>query len=132
MSQANVDVARAAYDAWNRGDLKAVLELARPDVRFVQDSRIPGAVDLSGRETVQAWLESFTETWQEFRVAPDRMEAVDDRVVVLATIRAKGRMSEAEVEQRMGHVFRLRERQIAEWRSYAHPHDALEAVGLPD
>jgi ketosteroid isomerase-like protein len=130
MSQENIEVARAAYDAWNRGDLKAALEHARSDVRFVQDSRIPGAVDLSGRGAVQAWLESFYETWEEFRVAPDRIEPVGDRILILATIRAKGRMSQAEVEQRMGHVFTVRDGQIVEWRSYADPEDALEAVGL--
>jgi uncharacterized protein (TIGR02246 family) len=130
MSQENVEVVRAAYEAWNRGDLTGALEHTRSDVRFVQDSRIPGAVDLSGREAVHSWLASFYETWEEFQVTPDRVEAVDDRILVLATIRAKGRMSEAEVEQRIGHVLTVRDGQTVEWRSYADANDALKAVGL--
>ncbi len=130
MSRENVELVRAAYEAWNRGDIGAALEHSRPDVRFVQDRRIPGAVDLTGREACRAWLESFYETWDEFRLSPDRIEAVGDRVLILATIRAKGRMSEIEIEQRIGHILTVHGGQTVEWRSYADPADALEAAGL--
>jgi ketosteroid isomerase-like protein len=130
MPEENERRVRAAYEAWNRGDLTAALEHVHSDVRFVQDPRIPGAVDMSGREEVRSWLASFFETWEEFQLALDRVEAADDRILVLATIRAKGRLSEAEVEQRIGHVLTIRDGQIAEWRSFAAPDDALQAVGL--
>ena len=127
---ANAQMARAAYEAWNRGDIEAALEYAHPDVRFVQDARIPGAVDLQGREAVKSWLKSFYETWEEFQLTLERVESRGDRVLILARIRAKGRMSEAHVEQRIGHVFTVRDRLTTEWRSYADPEEALEAVGL--
>ncbi len=130
MSWENVELVRAAYEAWNRGDLDSALGHCREDVRFVQDSRIPGAVDLSGREAVRAWLKAFDETWEEFQLTLDQTEAVGERILILATIRAKGRMSEAEVEQQIGHVLTVRDGQTVEWRSYADPADALEAVGL--
>ena len=132
MSQQNVSLVRVGYEAWNRGDLARALENAHADVKFVQDARIPGAVELSGREAVHSWLAGFYETWNEFQLALDRIEAVDDRVLVLATIRARGRMSEAEVEQRIGHVLTIRDGQIVEWHSYADPSDAREAVGLSE
>jgi ketosteroid isomerase-like protein len=130
MSRENVDLARAAYEAWNRGDLKGALAHVHSDVRFLQDPRIPGAVDLSGREAVQEWLEGFYEIWDEFQLTLDRIEAIADRVLVLATIHAKGRTSGAQVAQPIGHVLTVRNGQTLEWRSYAEPEDALEAVGL--
>ena len=129
MSERNADLVRAGYEAWNRGDLTAALEHAHPEVRFIQDPRVPGAVDLSGREEVRSWLASFFETWEAFQLSLDRIEPVDDRILVVATIRAKGRMSAIEVEQQIGHVLLLRDGQIVEWRSYATADDALEAVG---
>jgi ketosteroid isomerase-like protein len=133
MSQENVEVVRAAYEAWNRGDLDAALRSTRDDVEFVQDSRIPGAVNLVGRPAVRAWLDSFQETWEWFRIAPERIEAVDDdRVLVVAKISAKGRMSGAEVEQRIGHVLTIHAGQMVQWHSYAESGDALEAVGLAE
>ena len=121
---------RAGYGAWNRGDVSGALEHTDPEVRFVQDPRIPGAVDLTGRDAVRSWLISFYETWEEFQLTTDRIEVVGDRVLVLATIRAKGRMSEVEVEQQIGHVLTFRDAQIIEWRSHATARDALAAVGL--
>ena len=130
MSQENLELARAAYEAWNRGDLDTTLRDCHHDVEFVQDSRIPGAVELDGRAAARAWLESFQETWEWFRISPERIEAVGDRVLIVARISARGRMSEAEVEQRVGHVLTIREGQAVRWMSYAESADALEAVGL--
>ena len=131
MPQKNVELVRAAYEAWNRGDLDAALENTHGDVQFVQDSRIPGAVQLVGRPAVRAWLESFQDTWAWFRVATERIEAVDeDRVLVVATVSAKGRMSGAKVEQRVGHVLTIDDGQIVRWDSYAAASDALEAMGM--
>jgi uncharacterized protein len=130
MSRENVEVVRAAYESWNRGDLDAALGQTHPQVEFVQDSRIPGAVSLVGRPAVRAWLDSFQETWEWFRIAPERIDAIGDRVLVVARISAKGKLSEAEVEQRVGHVFTIHDGQIDRWNSYADSADALEAVGL--
>ena len=132
MSQENVEIVRPAYEAWNGGDLDAALRDTHPGVEFVQDTRIPGAVNLTGRSEVRTWLDSFHETWESFRIAPERIEAVGSRVLVVARISAKGRMSEAEVEQRVGHVLTLEDGQITRWESYADAADALEAVGLSE
>ena len=132
MSREGVELVRAAYESWNRGDLDAALRQASPQIEFVQDGRIPGAVSLVGRSAVRAWLDSFQETWEWFRIAPERIEAVGDQVLVVARITAKGKLSEAEVEQRVGHVLTIHDAQIDRWNSYADSADALEAVGLSE
>jgi ketosteroid isomerase-like protein len=131
MSRENVEVVQAAYEAWNRGDLDGALRRAHPDIEFVQDSRIPGAVNLAGRSALRAWLDSFHETWEWFRINPERVDAVgEDRILIVATISAKGRLSQAEVHQRVGHVLTIHDGQMVRWNSYADAADALEAVGL--
>ena len=130
MPQENVEVVRAANDAWNRGDLDGALSNVHPDIEFAQDDRIPGAVSLTGRAAVRAWLESFQETWEWFRIVPERIEGVDgERVLIVARISAKGRTSQAEVEQTVGHVLSVQEGSVVRWDSYAEPDEAVQAAG---
>jgi ketosteroid isomerase-like protein len=112
--------------------VRPIPRLSNPQIEFVQDSRIPGAVSLVGRSAVRATLDSFHETWEWFRIAPERIDAVGDQVLVVARISAKGKLSEAEVEQRVGHVLTIHDSQIDRWNSYADPADALKAVELSE
>lgn len=128
MPDANVELIRAAYGAWNRGDLETALRHVHPEVEFVQDPRIPGAVSLVGRDAVRAWLESFEETWESFQVATERIESIGDRILVIARLTARGRSSEVEVQQRVGHVLTMRNGQTIRWTSFADADEAAEAV----
>jgi ketosteroid isomerase-like protein len=86
-------------------------------------------VHLVGRPAVKAWLTTFQETWESFRITPERIEAVDgDRILVVGTISAKGRASGVEVDQVVGHVLTLRDGQMVRWDSYADAKDAVEAT----
>jgi ketosteroid isomerase-like protein len=131
-SEETAQVVRDAYEAWNRGDLASAVRPTHADVKFVQDPRIPGAATLSGRDAVRSWLASFSETWEQFQLRLERVESVDNRILVLATIRAKGRLSEIEVEQRIGHLLTVRDGEIVDWQSFAEPHEAVEAAGLSE
>ena len=46
MSQANVDVVRALWDAWERGDMAAVFDLYDPEI--VWDQTHYGSVEIGG------------------------------------------------------------------------------------
>ena len=106
------------------------LQNASPDIEFVQDSRIPGAVHLTGRPAVREWLVTFAETWESFQIVPERIEAVEgDRVLAVGRISAKGRASGVEVDQLVGHVLTLRDGRIVRWDSYAAAEDAVEVTG---
>jgi ketosteroid isomerase-like protein len=59
MSRENVEIVRAAYDAYNRGDLEAVLSYAAPDFeldwsRGVGPQRGVYKLDQAGRLTTSA------------------------------------------------------------------------------
>ena len=59
MSQENVEIVRAGYEAWNTGDMDAVRELYDPDiiVRPVEGWLEPGPY--VGREAVMRWYEQL-------------------------------------------------------------------------
>ena len=129
-SHDELELVRAAYDAWNAGDLDAALELSHPAIEVVQDPQIPGAVCVTGREAFGRWLASFYETWESFEVTPTEIRQVGDRVVVLAHVRARGKTTSVPVETDTAHVLTLREGLAIRWESYADPGEALSALGL--
>jgi ketosteroid isomerase-like protein len=130
MSRESVEVVRAAYAAWNGRDLDAALASAHPEIEVVQDTKIPGAIAATGRDQFRAWLESFYGIWDSFEVTPKDVRQVGDRVLVVAQISARGKVSGIPVDVQVGHVLTLRDGQTVRWESYASPGEAREAVGL--
>lgn len=120
---------RAAYAAWNAGDLEAATAHAAPDVEVVQDPELPGAFHGRGPETLRGWLGSFFETWDEFRVELERVVRHGDRVVALARVHARGKASGIDVDVRVGHVATFRQGLIVRFETYGDPEAALRAAG---
>ena len=83
MSQENVEVVRAVFEAWNAGDMDAVRELYDPDVVMRTPEGWPEPGPFVGREAVMREWEQLRETWDADTVEPisDFIEAAD-RVVV--------------------------------------------------
>ena len=52
MSQENVEIAKAAYEAWNAGDMDAFRELCDPDVIWRVAEGWPEPGPYSGREAI--------------------------------------------------------------------------------
>src|SRR6185295_5565755 len=77
MSQENVEVVRAAFEAWNAGNMDALCELHDPDViaRPVEGWPEPGPY--MGREAVMLWFEQLRETWDA-----DALELISDFIDV--------------------------------------------------
>ena len=63
MSQQNVEVVKAAFDAWNAGDMDRVRDLYDPNIvlHMVPDWPEPGPY--AGREAVMRQLVQLRETW---------------------------------------------------------------------
>ena len=82
MSQENVEIVKAALEAWNAGDMDAFRELYDPDaiVRPVKDWPEPGP--FVGREAVMGWFEQLRETWDTDALETVSFTDAGDRVIV--------------------------------------------------
>ena len=129
MTRDDVERVRAAYAAWNAGDLDAALELAHPEIEVVQDPQIPGSVAVTGREAFKSWLESFYETWESFEITLAEIRQVGERIVVVAHVKARGKTMHVPVETDTAHLLTVREGQAVRWESYTDPRRALEELG---
>jgi ketosteroid isomerase-like protein len=131
MSQQNVEGVRAAFAAWNAGDMDAVRELYDPDVivRTVEDWPEPGPY--VGREAVMRFFEQLRDTWDTDTVelGSDFIDA-GDRVIVRQIWRGTGQGPEANMELTL--VFTMRKGRIV-YQEYFWDHaEALETLGLTE
>ena len=129
MSQENVEIVRRFYEAANRNDLPAVLELLDPGFEWWDRKDDPGATGHRGRDGFAqhlAEMEADVEMWVEAK------ELIDAGEYVVAPVRVhgRGRASGAPFEEHEVHVLRLRDGRIIELRENRTTTDALEAMGL--
>ena len=81
MSQENVEVARAFFQAWNAGNMDALRELLDPDAIARPPEGWPEPGPFVGREAVMRQFEQLRETWDTdtFELISDFID-VGDRV----------------------------------------------------
>jgi len=131
MSQENVEVAKAAYEAWNARDMDAFRELCDPDIIMRPPERWPEPGPFVGREAVMREWEQVRETWFADAVEPigEFIEA-GDRVVVRQVWHGVGQGPESNIE--LTNVFTVRNGLIFHQEFFWDHEKALEAAGLSE
>jgi ketosteroid isomerase-like protein len=129
MSQENVEVFRAVFEAWNAGELDGVRDVYDRDVIVRAPEGWPEPGPFVGREAVMRECEHIREAWNADVVEPisDFIDAAD-RVVVRQIWRGAGHGPEAHLE--MTNVVTVRKGRIVYQEFFWDPAEALEAAGL--
>jgi ketosteroid isomerase-like protein len=76
MSQENVELARAGYEAFNRGDIDALLDLCAPDIEW-RDFATIDSESVRGKDAVRAYFASVMEAWEQIRLEPEEIIDLD-------------------------------------------------------
>src|SRR3954454_8844273 len=129
MSQENVEIVRAVYEAWNAGDMDAFRDLYDPDVIMRPPEGWPEPGPFVGREAVMREWEHVRDAWHADVVEPisDFVDA-GDRVAVRHTWRAAGHGPEVNIE--VTNVVMVRKGKIVYQEFFWDHAAALETVGL--
>ena len=131
MSQENVEVVRAGFEAWNAGDMDAFRELLAPEVtlRPVEDWPEPGPY--VGQEPVMRWLGQLRDAWDAnaLEATSDFIDAAD-RVIVTFTWRSVGHGPRSNME--FTGVWTVRKGKIHFVEFFWDRAAALEAAGLSE
>ena len=133
MSQENLEIIRAWFDAFNRGDWDAALKLAAPDGEL-DWSRAVGPIHGVFRfdsDQARRFWDELREHWESIRVEPEEFIEVGEHVVVPLTTYGRGRDG-IEVRGRITVVWTIREGKIVRQCLYQDKREALDAVGLTD
>jgi ketosteroid isomerase-like protein len=131
MSDENMDVVRAVFEAWNRRDFEAAIAHTREDVEL---HFVGGFSDVMGTE----WKgrDGMLQFWRDWIgtlggcIVLERILDAGDRLVVVGTMEAVGERSGAPSSIRFGQVWSFDHGRVARIDGYYDPGAAFEALGL--
>jgi ketosteroid isomerase-like protein len=131
MSQENVRIMRAVFEAWNAGDMDGVRELCDPDIIMRNPEGWPEPGPFVGREAVIRQLEQVREIWDTDTLEPisDFIEAAD-RAAVRYAWRGAGRGPESNME--LTAVYTVRNGKVLFAEFFWDHAEALETLGLSE
>ena len=130
MSQADVEVVRAAFDAYHRGDEPAMFELVAPDVVVTQFPEQIDVHDYHGHEGLRQVMADWIGTWADWSIELLDAREADGLVLATAAQRGRGKGSGAPMQNEVAFLFTLRAGTITRWQMFHSEREALEAVGL--
>jgi uncharacterized protein len=84
----NVDTARAAYEAFGRGDLDALREDFAEDAVWVTSDELPLGGEVQGRDQILGNFAQIPTYWSSFSLEPEEFIDAGDYVIVRGTQRA--------------------------------------------
>ena len=133
MSRENVEVAKRAVDAFNRGDMDEVFALLDPNVRWTTADDEPDPQTYVGHEGVRQLIASLLDIWEQgFTMKAHEFIDLGDVVVVPFTIPVQARGSGVALNAEETHVFTVDGGKIVRVREYRSKDAALEAAGLSE
>jgi ketosteroid isomerase-like protein len=111
----NVEMVRAAYEAFARGDLDAAMELAHDDFLWQGTTveGLPGAGLHEGKDAIRAMLVSITDEWDKFELNADEYVAEGDCVVVLGHLEGHAKPTKKDVRVPIAHVWKVVDGRLA-------------------
>jgi ketosteroid isomerase-like protein len=130
MSQENVETLRGAYGAFNRGDWDAATGFADPDFELKTAARAVNPGTYRGRDAARRFFEDLFEPFDEVVIEPEEFFERDDQVAVFLRVRMRPSDSSAFVENRIGHLWTMREGKVTRLAIFPRREEALETLGL--
>jgi ketosteroid isomerase-like protein len=127
MSQENVETARRAYEAFNRGDLEGMVA----DFAYVATGAIPGEGGVyrgpDGWTDFVGWLRS---EFESPRVQIRELIEAGDQVLAAVTLRGRGKQSGVDASWDVWNLWTMCEGKVVHGHGFTSRADALEAAGL--
>ena len=125
MSEQNVALVRAIYDAWSAG--RSASAFIIDDVEYVNP---PDAVEPGVRVGRRAFAE-IRSTYDDVRIEPERyIDTSGDDVVVIARVTGRGRRSGLGINSQQGYIWTVRNGKAVRFRWFNRPDDAMAAAAV--
>jgi ketosteroid isomerase-like protein len=127
VSRENVEVVRRGFEALSAGGVEAILPLIHPEFEATTPPGLAAEPDTyRGHEGVRRYFESFYEAMDRVEFRPERFLAVGELVVVPMTLRARGRTTGIETEQRLVQIWELEDGKAIRIQVFATLEEAME------
>jgi len=132
MSEENLEILRAAVEAWNSGGTDEMLAFYPEDVIWYPFPDAPGGSEgLHGHGAIRDMMVGWTDSFEDFAVATEELRDLGDRVLWLGAISGTIKGSRAPVSQPMGGLaWDFRGGKVGRSSFFPSWEEALEAAGL--
>src|SRR3954471_8432552 len=108
MSQENVEIVAAAFDAYLRGDMESALRFVDPEIVVMQRSELPDAMPRHGHAGVVEAIAVWPDQWDDYQLQIDETREAGEHVIVRSHHRGRGKGSGVDVEDEIWYVFGFR------------------------
>ncbi len=131
MTNANLELARRAFEAWDERDAEWFVENCTPEFEFipavVSGVEGPGGA-VRGVDAIRQFFADLDEPWESFVIGGVEYREVDEQVVCVGQLHAKGRGSGLELDQPVAMTLWFRGDKLVRARSFLDPTAATEAA----
>jgi ketosteroid isomerase-like protein len=134
MSQENVEIVRAIYAEWEKGNFRDGAEVWDALALFIPAST-PDSAETGyyiGLEAAAAFLREWVKPWKTFTISAEEIIEAEANVVVVGRQRGVGRESGLAVDMLQFHVWSFRGPKVMRLEVFRERAEALEAVGLSE
>ncbi len=131
MSAENLEAGQRIVQAFNDGDVEAVLAEMHPDVEFIP-RRAPVQGAFHGHEGIREFFADNAESFDVFHVTLEETRDRGDRVVGIGTLRIRGKGSGAEAVVPTAVVLTFAQGKVVRFEEFGERARALEAAGLAE
>jgi ketosteroid isomerase-like protein len=121
-----IAILRAAYAAFNRGDIDAAVQSLDPDIDWSEPTEFPGGGSYHGREGARQYLTNSHASVAEVISEPEQFIPTGDRIVVFVYARVRPKDSTAWQEVRLADVYLFRDLTPIQMHAFADRQQALE------
>jgi uncharacterized protein len=132
MSQADIETLRVGYEAFNQGDWDTPTRFVHPEFELQTADRVVNPGTYRGLDETRRFFEDLFEPFEEVTVEPEEFFESGDQIVVFVAARLKPAGSTAEVENRIGHLWTMRDGKVVRLQVFPRREEALEAAGLSE
>ena len=122
------EIVRAAFAAYNRGDLDAMSKVCDPEVEFI--TLLLG--NHHGKEAVLRLFEENRTNLTGYQLDPEELIEAGDSVIAVARLGGAGPVSGIALGDRIAFVFTLTEGLLIRRETFRNKEEALEAAGLSE
>ena len=133
MSQANVEVVRAGFEALTAGEPD--FSMYHPALVYHPRADEPDPSPHIGREAFERLALGFMESFSNLEFGVEELIDAGDRVIASTVMRGRGSVSGADVTDAYVFVYKLRDGVVVEgweYRTRQEALDSLKAVGLKE
>ena len=122
----NVDAARAAYDAFGRGDMETLGGILAEDGTWLTSDELPLGGETQGRDAILGNFAQIPNYWSSFSVEPEEFIDAGEWVVVRGTQRAGN--DAGSFEAPFAHLIKFADGKIIRGEFYADSAKAAKVL----